>query len=329
MAMDRGMGEVALLALVFAAVALAVWGVVRLLETWLTQGRRLRRRLQAAADPGSAHDAAWAGSARGWWPRLAAWTAPVQGLATPHPATSASADAPLQRTLRHAGIHHRQAAAAVWGMKAMLAMALPAVGGVLWALRGAPWQGAAPWALLLALAAIGHFAPSWLLGMAARRRQRALFEAFPDALDLLTVCVEAGLSTEAALKRVADDIGPHSPVLGEELQQVSLALQAGMTREQALRGLARRTGVEEIEAFVTMLLQAERFGTRVAPALRVHAEGLRTRRRQQAEEAAAKVALKLLFPLVFCIFPSLLVVLMGPAMIQIHRVLLPSMAGGG
>jgi len=332
--------------------------VVRRLEAWLMQGRRLRRRVQALAAGGAAGDAAWPDATQGWWPRLAAWTAPLQRLAAPapvaptpspmpappppwpsdrHPAppprapvlSPVLADDPLRRTLWHAGIHHPKAAAAVWGSKALLAMALPAAGVALLTVRGTAWQGVGPWALLLGLAALGHYGPSWLLGWAARRRQRALFEAFPDALHLLTVCVEAGLSTEAALQRVASDIGPHCPALGEELRHVNLALQAGMTREQALRGLAQRTGVDEIEAFVTMLLQAERFGTRIAPALRVHAEGLRTRRRQQAEEAAAKVALKLLFPLVFCIFPSLLVVLMGPAMIQIHRVLLPSMSGGG
>jgi tight adherence protein C len=215
------------------------------------------------------------------------------------------------------------------GLKALLAMTLPALGLAWLTATASTWQGVAPWAVLLGLAALGHYAPAWVLAWQVRRRQRALFEAFPDALDLLIVCVEAGLSTEAGLLRVAADIGPHSPELADELRLVNLELQAGLNREQALRGLARRTGVEEIESFVTMLLQAERFGTRIAPALRVHAEGLRTRRRQRAEEAAAKIALKLLFPLVFCIFPGLLVVLMGPAMLQIHRVLLPSMAGSG
>jgi len=157
-------------------------------------------------------------------------------------------------------------------------------------------------------------------------RQREIFETFPDALDLMTVCVEAGLGTEAALNRVAEDIQLKSPILSEELRLVNLELRAGADRERALRNLAMRTGVDEVDGFVTMISQAERFGTSIAASLRVHADMLRTRRRQRAEEAAAKIALKLLFPLIFCIFPSLLVVLLGPAMIQIYRVLLPTLA---
>ena len=112
-----------------------------------------------------------------------------------------------------------------------------------------------------------------------------------------------------------------------EMRLVNLELRAGAPRERALRNLALRTGVEEVDGFVSMIIQAERFGTSIAQSLRVHADMLRTRRRQKAEEAAAKIALKLLFPLIFFIFPSLMLVLMGPAMIQIYRVLLPTMSG--
>jgi tight adherence protein C len=143
----------------------------------------------------------------------------------------------------------------------------------------------------------------------------------------MTVCVEAGLGTESALSRVADDIGLNSPALSDELRLVNLELRAGAEREQALRNLAIRTGVEEVGSFVTMMSQAERFGTSIAASLRVHSDMLRTRRHQRAEEAAAKIGLKLLFPLIFCIFPSLMIVLLGPAAIQITRVLLPMMGG--
>jgi tight adherence protein C len=154
-----------------------------------------------------------------------------------------------------------------------------------------------------------------------------LFESFPDALDLMTVCVEAGLAMDAALARVAGEIGMKSRVLSDELSLVTLELRAGSSKEKALRGLAMRTGVEDVDALVAMLIQAERFGTSIAASLRVQSDQLRTKRRQRAEEAAAKIALKLLFPLIFFIFPSLLVVLMGPAFIQIYRVMLPAMAG--
>ena len=143
----------------------------------------------------------------------------------------------------------------------------------------------------------------------------------------MTVCVEAGLGTEAAMMRVAKDMQVKSPALGDEMRLVNLELRAGGDRERALRNLAFRTGVDEIDGFVSMINQAERFGTSIAASLRIQSDLLRTRRRQRAEEAAAKIALKLLFPLIFCIFPSLMVVLMGPAMIQVYRVMLPAMAG--
>ncbi len=158
-------------------------------------------------------------------------------------------------------------------------------------------------------------------------RQREIFETFPDALDLLTICIEAGLAIDAAIVRVAEEMMPVAPVLSEELHLVTLELRAGNSKEKALRNLAMRTGVEDVETLVSMLIQAERFGTSIADSLRIHSEGLRTKRRQRAEETAAKIALKLLFPLIFCIFPALMLVLLGPAMIQIYRVLLPTMAG--
>ncbi len=122
--------------------------------------------------------------------------------------------------------------------------------------------------------------------------------------------------------------GLRSPKLAEELTLVGLELRVGASRERALRNLAARTGLDEISSFVAMMLQADRFGTSVAESLRVHADTLRVRRRQRAEEMAAKIPLKMLFPLIFCIFPSLLLVLMGPAVVQVYRILLPTMGGG-
>jgi tight adherence protein C len=142
----------------------------------------------------------------------------------------------------------------------------------------------------------------------------------------MTVCVEAGLGMDAALARVAAEIALKSTVVSEELTLVTLELRAGSNKETALRNLAMRTGVEDVDILATMLIQAERFGTGIGASLRVLSEQLRTRRRQSAEEQAAKISLKLLFPLIFFIFPSLLVVLMGPAILQIYRQLLPAMA---
>lgn len=155
-----------------------------------------------------------------------------------------------------------------------------------------------------------------------RRRRRALAHAFPDLLDLLVVCVEAGLGIDAAIARVSADMALHAPELAAELEQVALELRAGAGRQAALRAMAQRTGLHELQALAAVLAQAERFGTGVAAALRQHAAELRLRRRQLAEERAARLALKLLFPLIFCIFPSLLLVLLGPAAIQVRQALL-------
>lgn len=174
---------------------------------------------------------------------------------------------------------------------------------------------------LVSAAAAGYYTPDFALKRRVAFRQREIFESFPDALDLMTVCVEAGLAMDAALARVGAEIGLKSAVLAEELQLVTLELRAGSPKEKALRNLALRTGVEDVEALVKMLIQADRFGTSVGTALRVQSEQLRTRRRQLVEEKAGKIATKLLFPLIFCIFPALLVVLLGPAVLQIGRAL--------
>jgi tight adherence protein C len=329
------------LLLAFVAGVLLVAGVVALARTDVA-----RQRLQALTKAAATEAGAEGHRARRAWAALAAWTRPLQALAAPAveqvgAAPPAAARAPrlppvaadevgvLRQRFMHAGIRHAQAVAAFFGVKALLALGLPVAAFVGMALAGALPRGMALPAALLLPAVLGYWGPNALLAHQVRVRQRAIFETFPDALDLMTVCVEAGLGTEAALLRVAEDLGPQSPALAEELRLVNLELRAGATRERALRNLALRTGVEEVEGFVTMIVQAERFGTRVAQALRVHADTLRTLRRQRAEEAAAKIALKLLFPLIFCIFPALLVVLLGPAVIQIRRVLLPAMGGGG
>jgi tight adherence protein C len=181
--------------------------------------------------------------------------------------------------------------------------------------------------ILLSAGAVGYYLPNAVLSRLVFIRQREVFETFPDAADLLLVCVEAGLGLDAALVKVAEEMRLKSEALAEELHLVNLELRAGSSREKALRNLALRTGVEEVNTFATMLIQADRFGTSIGDSLRVFSDELRTKRQMRAEEIAAKIPLKLLFPMVFCIFPALLLVLLGPAFIQIYRILLPTMAG--
>ena len=260
----------------------------------------------------------------GWVRWVARLTQPISRLSMPEEGFEKSS---IRLRFAHAGIRNAAAAPAFFGVKTLLTLGLPLLGFVLLTLSGSPLTGNTLLLAMLALAALGYYGPNLVLSQRVAARQRDIFESFPDALDLMTVCVEAGRGTEAAMMRVAEDLQFKSPALADELRIVNLELRAGADRERALRNLAIRTGVEEVDGFVSMISQAERFGTSIAASLRIHSDMLRTRRRQRAEEAAAKIALKLLFPLIFCIFPSLMVVLMGPAMIQIYRVLLPSMGG--
>lgn len=235
----------------------------------------------------------------------------------------------IRTRFMNAGIRDTSAPMIYFGAKTLLALSLPIVAYLIVSLGSVKLSVNGTLFLLLLAATIGYYLPNWVLSHRIETRQREIFENFPDALDLMIVCVEAGLGIEAALNRVAGDIQHKSEILSEELSLVGLELRAGSDRARALRNLAARTGVEEVETWVAMLIQADRFGTSIAAALRVHSDMLRTKRRQRAEEQAAKIALKLLFPLIFFLFPSLMLVLMGPAFIQIYRVLLPTMSGGG
>ncbi len=169
-------------------------------------------------------------------------------------------------------------------------------------------------------AGFGLIAPSSILDRMVERRLRTLRRAFPDALDLLVVCVESGLGLSAAIQRVADELVVSHPELAQELALVNAEVRAGVDRGQALRNLADRTGLDDIRGLVSLLVQTMRFGTSVADALRVYSEEFRDRRMQKAEEEAAKVGTKLIFPLVFCLFPAFFVVAIGPAVIRLVAV---------
>jgi tight adherence protein C len=225
----------------------------------------------------------------------------------------------------HAGLRQKWAPTVFFTAKTVLAIGLPLIVFFVMLTSGATLATNTRLLLLLVTAGFGYYLPNSILNNLIARRQREVFENFPDALDLMTVCVEAGLAMDTALARVAAEISLRSVTLSDELNLVTLELSAGSAKEKALRNLALRTGVEDVEAFVAMLIQSERFGTSIAASLRVQSDMLRSKRRQQAEEQAAKMSVKLLFPLIFFIFPSLLLVLMGPAVIQIYRALLPVM----
>ena len=183
--------------------------------------------------------------------------------------------------------------------------------------------------VFLGSAALGYYLPAVLLDLRIRGRQADIMRPFPDALDLLVCCVEAGLGLDAAFRRVADEMETAAPLLSAELQMVNHEIAAGVPRADALRGLDRRTGLSEMASLVSVLVQSDRFGTSIAKALRIHAELVRTKRMLVAETAAAQISPKLTVVMILFILPTLMVVLVGPAIINIGNNLWPVLSGGG
>lgn len=273
----------------------------------------------------SARLAAVAGRAEGvrWPSQLVRLATPLARLAMPANDGTGSA---FRRRFFHAGWRHPSVPLIYFAAKVVLAVVCPLLLGLALGLRpgGLPGTAQATLLSLLLAAAAGYGLPNAVLAWRIARYQRELLEAFPDAVDLIIVCIEAGLGLDAAIARTAQEMRLRSPALADELQLVGLELRVGVSREQALRNLALRAGLDDLGALVSMLVQADRFGISIAESLRVHAEGMRTRRQQRAEEAAARLPLKLLFPLIFCIFPALMLVLLGPAVINVFRMLVKS-----
>lgn len=234
---------------------------------------------------------------------------------------------PLRLRLMRAGLRGTDMPIVYYGIKTLGVIVLVSVFGlVYWSTGAALGAGLASGAILV-LAALGYYLSDIGIERLTGRRQRELAKHFPDALDLIRLCVESGLGLDAAIARVEKEVRVSSRVLHDELHMISLEMRAGASRERALKNLAERVGLEEIVALAAMLVQVERFGTSVAESLRIHSDGLRTKRRQRAEELAAKVPVKLLFPMIFCIFPALIVVLLGPAMIAVYHTFKPAVAG--
>jgi tight adherence protein C len=225
-----------------------------------------------------------------------------------------------KRSLAQAGYTSDRAMSIYLGIRLGMAVALPSL--VLPWLLNQPWNKVLVLAALYLLLVAGYFLPSLVLGHLIAARQKKIRESLPDALDLMVVCVEAGQGLNAAMKRVAEEMQLSDPDLAGEILQVNLEINAGAERDQALRNLAERTGVEEVSSLCNILIQSDRFGTSIAQALKVQSETLRTTRRQKLEELAAKTPVKLVFPLLLFIFPTILVVILGPAMIRISENLL-------
>jgi tight adherence protein C len=222
----------------------------------------------------------------------------------------------LRLRLVQAGYRREEALTIFFGIRVFFALAL-------FALFSTPFVVRPNIGLALGGLGVGYVLPGMVLARLAKRRAHRIRLSLADALDLLVVSVEAGLGLDQALTRVGQELAFAYPDLSDELRLVNLELRAGKARAEALRNLAERTGVDDLNSLVTMLIQTDKFGTSVAQSLRVYSETLRTKRRQRAEEAAAKTGVKMVFPLVICIFPAVWVVTIGPAAIKFVKVLFP------
>lgn len=309
--------QIIYLAIIFIAVAGGIFGLMRLLTPSSVQSR-----LDHIA---SEHAASTLNESNSWEEVANKLTSPFASLALPNEGWESS---PLRIRFMHAGYRSQSVPFFYFGGKTLLALLVPGIFLLYIGISGFELNSDVSLIVFLVLVTVGYYLPNVVLAYIIKIRQRDLFENFPDAIDLMTVCVEAGLGLDAAMRKVGEEMYVKCKPLAEELHLINLEMRAGRSRDQALRNLALRTGVEEIEGLAAMLIQADRFGTSIASSLRVHSDMLRTKRRLRAEEAAAKIALKLLFPLIFFIFPALLVVIVGPAIINISRVLLPAMSGG-
>jgi len=215
-----------------------------------------------------------------------------------------------------AGVRSRESARIFYGLKLILTVALPAAFFFIGFRLVDLTTGVAITAIL---AFIGFFAVDGYLSYKVRTRQEEIFHNMPDVLDLLAIIVEAGMGLDAALRKVSEEHVLSKTPLAMEIRQIVSEMTVGLPRIDALRNLYRRTGLDDIKALTDILIQSEKFGTSVSQALKGFAESLRTKRKQIAEEAAAKTTIKLVFPLVLCIFPALFIVLLGPAAIAIYK----------
>ncbi len=284
------------------AILLFFWGLASAIgRSWDPARRRLD---EIAIDAGAARGATLG-------QRIASALRPVERFVLPKGAEREG----TQQRLQFAGYRGVSAVSTYYGVKLALSLALLLVWLFVAHFLSSLSAGRVVF-FSVAASFLGMLLPGMWLDRAVAKRHKLLRNGFPDALDLLTVCVESGLGLSQALQRVADELEVSHPELAIELGHVTAQMRAGVDRETALRGLATRTGLDDVRGLVSLLAQTLRFGTGIAEALRVYSEDFRDKRMQRAEEAAAKIGTKLIFPLVVCLFPAFFVVAIGPAVIR-------------
>jgi tight adherence protein C len=281
---------------IFASVALAAWAIGSMVSDWgSAEQRQIRKISQSRGD---------AIAALQLTDTQAPWVKRFQQVVPKSPKEMSA----LQRRLATAG--YRNSATVVF--YGLAETGLPIVCGVAAFLQ----FGFARWYLVVFAAVMGFVAPSLWLSRKTSIRQKHIRNGLPDALDLMIVCIESGSSVDQSIVKASDELDISHPALAEELRMITMEMRAGKPRLEAFKNFAARTKVDEVRSLVAMLIQTDRFGTSIAQALRTHAEVARTKRRQNAEERAAKIGVKLVFPLVFFLFPALYIAILGPVVVD-------------
>ena len=242
--------------------------------------------------------------------------APLQKLVPPSPQEADK----LQRQLMQAGYRSPSASMIYRAIQLISIFGLPGIVLLSCIILARPISSAILWVMLAVV--VGYALPRFILTRIIKKRKLLITWGLADALDLMVVSIEAGLGLNAAMVRVSDELKEVHPDLSDEFELANLEMRVGRERDEALRNLAERTGVDDLRSFVAMLIQADRFGTSIAQAVRAYSDSLRTRRRQRAEQAAQKAAVKLLFPLTVFLFPTLFMIALGPAVLKILDVLI-------
>lgn len=304
-----------LLLLIFGSVFLAVVGTVMFLGSFGSLERRLSAGVGVVSNiqQGSAPDGASSSRISRLFDRLSHNVIP----------SNEDLRSRVRQRLVQAGYLTPSAVGRYYAWRIVIAVSLPLAFAALSPMISRQFEADTVLLIAFFLAALGYFVPAFVISNRIARRQLAIREAFPDALDMLMVCVEAGLGLDAAINRVGREIMAAHPILGEQLELTAIELRVGKSREEALRNFAERVGLEEIGSLVTLLVQSSNLGASIAQALRIHADELRSKRTLRAEEKAHKLPVKLSIPLVFLILPMLIIVIVGPSVIEMIHDLMP------
>jgi tight adherence protein C len=308
-----------ILGLIFLAVALLAGGIALLFLRRDTASGRLEKMMQpAGASPSKPPPKLLEKESSGLVKKI---SDPMHTLLTP---TDALDKASFKRNMVQAGLRSRRAYRGFLTAKALLSVFLPLGYLIGCSIYKFTIESIS---ISLILFAGGFFVPDIIILQMKQKRQISIVRALPDALDLMVICVTAGLGLDMTFNRVGSEMRSHSKDLSDEFHLTNLEIKAGASRQESYKNMAERTGVNEVKSLMSMLIQTSRFGTSIADALRIHSDAMRVKRRQMAEEIAAKSAVKLILPLIAFIFPALMIVLGGPAAIKVFLNLLPALRG--